>query len=501
MMLSYRSRAVLTALVVGVLLGPSLRARDDVAAEVDIQFADILADESRCQDAVPLYRRAREVADGRARFRASMGVVLCLIRTAEFRDARAEAAQLTAALPSNPLARALYGDALWAMGFFDEAEAEYRHAVSLSATESRARNGLAKALAARNLLDDALTEAQAAVALSPREPEFHHTLGYVLERQRRYDEAAVAMHSFLNLIPNNDRSEKALWTRQRVRFLESFKERRPLFVDPERDGQTYVVPFKLVRDKIMVRAKVNGREMDFVLDTGSEMTVVSERTAQRVNIRPIIYTLAAGVGQVGLRGLQVGRADTFEIGKLKVENVPTLIKNPPLRGLPTQEIESFSPLVLGFSMHIDYKRRLLTMGRALPPQTYDVELPLRHPRLAMVRGHVNGEHPVHFVVDTGGEVLTVSRATDDDLQMTPVRHIPVKVYGTSGWDPEAFLLTGVNLAFDRIRMPNNAVVVLNLDAPSLLLGFELGGIVGHRFLSRYDVSIDLQRSVLGLNGI
>jgi hypothetical protein len=42
------------------------------------------------------------------------------------------------------------------------------------------------------------------------------------------------------------------------------------------------------------------------------------------------------------------------------------------------------------------------------------------------------------------------------------------------------------------------VVVLNLRAPSALLGFQLGGIVGHRFLSKYRVTIDLERSVVGL---
>jgi len=79
----------------------------------------------------------------------------------------------------------------------------------------------------------------------------------------------------------------------------------------------------------------------------------------------------------------------------------------------------------------------------------------------------------------------------------PPRRIPLKVYGTSGWDPDAFLLTGLNLQFDQVRLANHAVVVLNLDAPSALLGFELGGIVGHKFLSRYEVGIDLQRSCFG----
>jgi hypothetical protein len=42
-------------------------------------------------------------------------------------------------------------------------------------------------------------------------------------------------------------------------------------------------------------------------------------------------------------------------------------------------------------------------------------------------------------------------------------------------------------------------VVLNLRAPSVLLGYRIGGIVGHRFLSGYRVSFDLGRAQLGLS--
>jgi hypothetical protein len=77
----------------------------------------------------------------------------------------------------------------------------------------------------------------------------------------------------------------------------------------------------------------------------------------------------------------------------------------------------------------------------------------------------------------------------------------LKVFGSSGWDRDAFLLPGVNLAFDTIRYNNFPVVVLNLDTPSALLGFQLGGIVGHKFLSKYRVGIDLEHSVLKLKQI
>ena len=66
---------------------------------------------------------------------------------------------------------------------------------------------------------------------------------------------------------------------------------------------------------------------------------------------------------------------------------------------------------------------------------------------------------------------------------------------------DAFLLPGVNLAFDRIQYDNFSVVVLNLHRPSALLGFHIGGIVGHRFLSNYRVALDLERSTLRLTEI
>ncbi len=59
-------------------------------------------------------------------------------------------------------------------------------------------------------------------------------------------------------------------------------------------------------------------------------------------------------------------------------------------------------------------------------------------------------------------------------------------------------MPGVDLSFNDIHYTNFPVVVLNLHAPSALLGFQLGGIVGHRFLSKYRVGIDLERSVLRL---
>ena len=103
-------------------------------------------------------------------------------------------------------------------------------------------------------------------------------------------------------------------------------------------------------------------------------------------------------------------------------------------------------------------------------------------------------------MDTGGEAISISQSTAGQVAVPgSFRKIPLKVYGTSGWDKDAFLMPNVDLEFNSIRFSKIPVVVLNLRAPSALLGYELGGIVGHKFLSKYRVSIDLDRSVVGLD--
>jgi hypothetical protein len=142
---------------------------------------------------------------------------------------------------------------------------------------------------------------------------------------------------------------------------------------------------------------------------------------------------------------------------------------------------------------------MLTIAKDLPEGNPDFKLPMRIHRLAMVRGTINSTQPAYFVVDTGGEVISISADTAGALQTRSPRKIPLKVYGTSGWDRDAFLLPGVDLDFDAIEYRNFPIVVLNLRAPSVLLGFQVGGIVGHKFLGNYRVAMDLGRSELRLD--
>jgi len=477
-----------------------IRAADTADAELQFQLGNLLSDETRFREALDAYDKAIQTDDHDLQVRARAGKVKTALRIAEFDLAQTEGELLKSSAPNDSEAISLYADSLWSVGLFDEADEMYDQALAINKQSSRARFGRARSLATRSKLDEALTEAEAAAAMAPRDGEIHAEIGAIYQRMHRFDEAANAYNNFINLLPNKDRSDKAAWTRSQVKFLKAFEGRNPVEIDEEDLQRTHTMPFRLVDDKIVVQVKVNGgRNQDFILDTGSEETVISRDTAQRANITPITYTLSAGVGEVGLRGLQLSRINRLDLGDLQVRNLPVLIKNPALRGIPKREGESFSPLAFGMSMSIDYQHRMLTMGRSLPePEADSLRLPMRVHRLAMVRGMLNSTRPTYFVVDTGGEVISISSATAGHFNQAGYRKIPLKVYGTSGWDRDAFLLPGMSLNFDEIEYKNMPLVVLNLRAPSVLLGFQLGGIVGHNFLSHYKVALDMERSELRL---
>jgi Tfp pilus assembly protein PilF/predicted aspartyl protease len=491
--------ALLSLLVaVGLVVAVEAFSPSDTP-EIQLQLGNLLYADGRYSEALTAFEQAVGASESRIRHPARVGLVQSALRIGSFQKARAAAEVLRGEQPANALALAVYGDAMWSAGLFEEADRGYQEALSAQPDEPRAHNGAARVLSARGRFDEALEHSLRAVSIEPREPDFHHTLGNVYERLGRYDHAATALSSFINLLPKGMADSRALWAMAEFKFLSSFGKKAPYEFESRAD-QVYTLPFRLENEKIIVRGTVNGsRAHDFVVDTGAELSTISRFTSEKEGVAPVTYTVSAGVGEVGLRGLQLGRIDKLEFGPLRVKHVPCIIKSPALQDLPVPEGESFSPLAMGLSVAVDYGRRVMTLAKRLPESgPVDVTMGLWMNRLATVRGTVGDGFPRSFVVDTGGQVISISTDTARALPPVELRKIALKVYGASGWDRDAYLLPGVDLAFSDIQFRKMSVVVLNLRAPSVLLGYELGGIVGHRFLSKYHVTIDLTRSELRL---
>lgn len=493
--------AVLAAVVAVGLRAGGQDAPDDPAAQY--QLATQLYETARYREALAAYDLATRSDDASLVVRARRGRVRAALRIAEFDLAWREAELLNEGPAADPEGRTLLGDALWAMGRFDEADTAYRGALDQAPGLSRARFGLARSLATRSRLEEALQEAQTAARESPQDAEVHALVGFIYERLNQFEDSAEAFERYLALLPppksrEETPSSMAAVFQSKVRLLRSFRGRVPLQMDEDDVDRLHRVPFRLVNKKIVLRGRVNRLPVEFVLDTGSERTGVSDTTARRAGVGTITSTLTAGVGIAALRRLDMGRADELEVGTLRMRNVPVALRRVIRNALPRWQNESLSPLSLGLSVVVDYQRREVTFARKLPDSEADFVLPMRMNRLPMVRGMLNSTHPAYFVVDTGGELISISAETADALEMNPPRRIPLRVYGMSGIDANAYLLPGVDVDFEEIEFRNVGLAVLNLRAPSVLLGFQVGGIVGHRFLSGYRVSMDMERSEIRL---
>jgi Flp pilus assembly protein TadD len=459
--------------------------------------ATALYDDGKYSDALKSFVAASESPEASTALAARKGTVLAALRVGEFTVAR-RAASILSTHEADAEALTLSGDALWAAGFFDEADQDYARALVVDPRSGRARYGIARSLSSRSRLTEALGEVERGLESSPGDSDLYAVRGTVLERLNRFEDAARAYDESANLLPTREPAAIAI-ARNRATLLRSFARRPPLDVSDEDANSTHTLPFKLVNNKIVVLGRLNGMQVEWVLDTGAERTGISPETASAAAIRTVTSTLTAGVGQPGVRRIRLGRADTVELGSLKVHNVPVAIRAPTIGGAARWQGQSLSPIALGFSVSVDYARKRVVLARALPESAAaGFTLPMRIQPLPLIRGTLNSMHPAYFVVDTGGEVISIGADTADLLGMESARHIRLRVLGMSGPDEDAFLLPGVDLDFQGVSLRRVGLAVLNLRAPSVLLGYQVGGIVGHNFLSRYRVSIDVARSEVRL---
>jgi Flp pilus assembly protein TadD len=487
--------------VIGVVVCASvalLSAQSPADLAEQLHRGDQQYKDGKYADALKSYVRAAESPEPAAAHDARKGIVLSALRVGEFTLARRTASVLSAT-DRDAEALTLAGDALWAAGLFDEADLEYARARAVDPDSARARYGIARSLSSRSRLNEALTEVEGALEQAPLDPDLPALQGTVLERLNRFEEAAKAYEAYANLLPRRESASITI-ARSRASLLRSFSKRTPLEVRDEDANRTHTLPFKLVNNKIVVLGRLNGVQVEWILDTGAERTGISPDLASTANVRTVSTTLTAGVGRSGVRRIRLGRADSVELGTLKVRNVPVAIRAPGVGGPARWQGQSLSPIALGFSVSVDYGRKRVLLARALTDEepAAGITLPMRIQPLPLIRGTLNSTHPAYFVVDTGGEIISIGADTADLLGMESVRHIPIRVLGMSGPDEDAFLLPGVDLDFEGVSLRRVGLAVLNLRAPSVLLGYQVGGIVGHNFLSRYRVSIDVARSEVRL---
>lgn len=465
-----------------------------------------------------LYREliVKDAQDNQAR----LGLSFSLLKQRQLQSAYDHAARVILQEPLSARAHALLGAVILASGNFQESVEEFRTAISLNESEALAISGLAMVDFYENRLDSSLRGLRRAARLDPSEPDYIFNLGQAAARSERYKEAADAYERFLLIAPKTDEDRRAR-IKGLIDFLRYLGRQGSLYV-PTGATQT-TVPFEATDTRPILQVRVNGgREpLRFVLDTGSGMSVISDRTARLLGIRPVARGgLARAVGGGGRFEIVYGFLSSIDVGGVRVENVPVYIRRFYDDKTPVDGYLGLS-IITKFLTSVDYGERTFTLIRqrsvaglevfdATSREAEDnqesvskaIELPVRTTSSGFLSGEVRLEgidRSLNFIVDTGASISVVSEqlATEEEMNgyLQPIR---MRVFGAAGVtdDVKMLLLPRIMLGtFSREHVP---VAVLDLEPVNETAGFVQAGILGGNFLRHFRVSFDFVRGIIRL---
>jgi len=507
--------AMCSVLVFGVLLiPPTARAGEKIRDQAERAIRD-----GDFDLAETLYRELliKDPTDIQAR----IGLSFSLYKKRNLRDAFDHAARVISEDPLSARGHSMLGLVILSSGDFRRSTEEFRTALALKNDDARAIAGLAMVDFYENRMEESVQGLRRAAYIDPREPDYVYDLAQVASRTERFKEAADAYERFLVIAPKTDTDRRSR-IRGLIDFLRYLGNQGKLYT-LSGDSRTNV-PFIRNGSRPIVEVRVNGsREpLRFVLDTGSGMSVVSEKAARRLGIKLIARGGSArGVGGGGRFEIVYSFLSSLDIGDIRVSNVPVYVRHIFASGMDVDGYIGLS-VISKYIATVDYGTEILTLARArgiddevslqtgirvrrtgpTTPQAARLDVPMRFTSSGFLSGEVLVEgidRPLNFIIDTGADISVVSKAlfeAEDFNSFSRGSRIPI--YGAAGVADSVVTLYLPRVSVGAHVRDGVQVAVLDLEPINETTGFDQVGILGGNFLRHFRVIFDFQRAIMRL---
>jgi len=490
---------LLVALALTQPAGAESRGKSLKRAEKEMRRANFI-------EAEKIYRRLLESnSDDKE---ARLGLSFALVKLGKFQESYEQAAQALAADPTNSRAHALLGTSLLRSGEFRVSIESLYTAVKFNNREALAIAGLAEVEYFENRSRNAYEALNRATQLDPTEPDYQISLARVCSRLERYGEAADAYQRFLDISPKTDAERRA-----RIQGLIAFyRYLGTTKIHRVSGNEITSTPFELIKDRPFVKVTINGKgPFRLVVDTASSLSVISDKAAASVGVKPIARGgVARAIGGDGTFPIVYGLLDSIVVGEVKVETVPVYIRtiHSDPETLEEERADGYVGLstLANFAVTLDYRERRLTLDRspirdddraAKSEAVAGFEIPIRSTTggLASVETRLPSlNRPLNFILDTGSTACVVSKAVVARRQLEGLKMKGVtRVVGAAGVEEGVESLGLSTLAVNGLAMKNARALILNLDSINGESGFEQHGILGGDYLSHFRVVLDLRR--------
>ena len=455
---------------------------------------------------------------------ARVGLGFTLYKKRNLHDALDHAGRAISEDPLSARGHALFGLIILSGGDFRRSIEEFRTALSLDSNNARAIAGMAMIHFYENRMEESVHGLRRAAFLDPYEPDFAYDLGQMASRTERFKEAADAYERFLAIAPKTDTDRRAR-IRGLIEFLRYLGSQGSLYSLGGYSRTT--IPFERNGSRPIIQVRVNGsREtLRFVLDTGSGMSVLSEKAARRLGVKSVARGgMARGVGGGGRFEIVYAFVSSIDIGDIRVSNVPVYVRQIFTSG---KEVDGYIGLsvISKYIATVDYGDGTfsLTRGRGeddqislqtgikvqrrgpKTPQSASLEIPMRFTSSGFLSGEVlvDGiDRPLNFIIDTGADISVLSQAlfeTEDFDNFARGARIPI--YGAAGIADSVVTLYLPRVSVGAHVREGLQAAVLDLEPINETAGFDQVGILGGNFLRHFRVVFDFQRSVMRLEQV
>ncbi|MBA2494997.1 MAG: aspartyl protease family protein [Acidobacteria bacterium] len=465
-----------------------------------IKQAEKLTRKGKMAEAEKILRRVIKIAPQESK--AKLILAYLLLKQRQLIEAFNFAFEVAKAEPKNSFAFAVLGAILLSAGSFNEAKLSFVNALQLDKKEALAWAGLGTLDFYENRISSGLDKLQTAVYFEPNDPDFMFTLAQVSARAEKYNAAAAAYEKFLQISPQTD-AERRDRIKGLINFLRYLDVKQSLY-NLSGENQT-VVSFVLSNNRPIIQVKINNKDepLNFVLDTGSGISVISRETAKNLKIKPITKGgLANAIGGAGKFEIVYGFLKSVNIGEVKITNVPVYIREFHSKN---EKIDGYIGLALisKFLTTIDYgnstfalKKKDLADGQKAGGEL--LSLPLRLTSSGFLSGEVQLEgieSPLNFIIDTGASVSVIS----DELANTKeinrfIRDEKMRVIGAAGVIENVSLSLLPRVTFGTHSRESITAIALDLDVINETSGFTQAGILGGNFLKNYRLTFDFANS-------
>lgn len=443
------------------------------------------------------YKRA--IKAGPNETTAKIRLAYLYVRTRRLLEAYDITFPIAKADAKNADAYAVLGATLLGVGRFDEARVVLVNSLKVDRSNAIAWAYLGQLEFYENNINEAVLNLREAVFYEPEEGDFLYALAQVSARAERYDDAAKAYESFLMFSKNTDDDRRAR-IKGLINFLKFLGQRSSLYQTSATASTE--VPFRLVGNRPVIQMKINGKDrpLNFVLDTGSGISVISQETAEALKIKPVTKGgYAKGIGGDGKFEIVYGFLRDVNVGDVYVRNVPVYI-----RKFHSDGIDGYIGLSLisKFLTTVDYGKSTFALhtkdSAPVHPTKDEMSLPLRLTSSGFLSGEVQLEGietPLNFIVDTGASVSVISSniAAHDSL-VPHEQEEKLRVIGAAGVTENVPSFMLPRITFGSHSRKSVTAVALDLNMINEASGFEQAGILGGNFLKNYRMTFDFKNS-------